>query len=68
MPANKSIKEKSPRSKIQPFNNNYTKHKIGSVTYVQGFKVKNAFGQTEKYFAYCVAQNDRTFTIKIELQ
>ena len=64
----KSIKEKSPRSKIQPFNNNYTKHKIGSVTYVQGFKVKNAFGQTEKYFAYCVAQNDRTFTIKIELQ
>ena len=26
---------------IQLFNNNYTKHTIDSVTYVQGFKVKN---------------------------
>ena len=55
-------------AKIQPFNNNYTKHTIGSVTYVQGFKVKNIQNQTLKYNAFCVIQSDRTMEVNIALQ
>jgi len=64
----KFIKNEAPRARIQALNNSYTKHKVGSVTFRQGFKVKNAFGQTLKYYANCVIQNDRTMKTSIQPQ
>ena len=61
------VLKKIPDAKIQPFNNNFTKHIVGSVTYTLGFKVKNAFNQTIKYYAYCLI-NEGSIEVNISPQ
>ena len=63
-----NIKRTAPDARIQAFNNSYTRHKAGSVTYTQGFKVKNSFGKTEKYYAYCTIESNREINVRVSKQ
>ena len=60
--------KKIPGANIQVFNNSFTKHIVGSVTFVTGFKVKNAFNKTIKYDAYCLIQSDMSMEVDIQTQ
>jgi hypothetical protein len=50
---------------FKTFDSSYTKHIKGSVTYRQGFTIKNAFGTKVHYYADCLIQSDRTFELNI---
>ena len=62
------IRAKYSGAKFQAFNNSFTKHLVGSVTYRAGFKLQNAFGNTIKYYADCLIQSDRTMSVNVLMQ
>jgi len=60
------LRREIPGASIQALNTSYTKHLVGSVTFTAGFKAKNTYGNTNKYYAYCLIQSDRSMEVTIQ--
>ena len=57
------VRREIPGASMQAFNTSFTKHTAGAVTYTAGFKAKNVYGNTLKYYAYCLIQPDRSMEV-----
>ena len=60
------IRREIPGASMQALNTSFTKHTTGSVTYTAGFKAKNIYGNTIKYYAYCLIQPDRSMEVTVQ--
>ena len=57
------VRREIPGASMQAFNTSFTKHMAGAVTFTAGFKAKNIYGNTIKYYAYCLIQPDRSMEV-----
>lgn len=60
------IRREIPGASMQALNTSFTKHTAGAVTYTAGFKAKNIYGNTIKYYAYCLIQPDRSMEVTVQ--
>lgn len=60
------VRREIPGASMQAFNTSFTKHSAGAVTYTAGFKAKNIYGNTIKYYAYCLIQPNRSMEVTFQ--